>query len=71
MEQFQYTAVEKSKLARRQFLDEFATSNGFNPMNAEEWYFITWKHIMSAVSLSLFISFLQVSHFFFRVRMHF
>jgi hypothetical protein len=36
---------------RRKFLDDFAKSKHFNPLDAEKWYSITQKEIYSHVSV--------------------
>jgi hypothetical protein len=40
------------KQKHREFLDEFARSNKFNPLDSEKWYNVTQNQIICAVRFS-------------------
>jgi hypothetical protein len=45
-------SLERKRAERRKFFDEFAKSKGFHPLDVDQWYLISWKELISAVSKS-------------------
>jgi hypothetical protein len=43
---------ERNKAHHRKFFDDFATSNNFDPLDAEKWYMVTGKEVANAVWIS-------------------
>lgn len=47
---FQPPAAWGSLARQRNFFDEFASTNQFDPLDVEKWYYVTHKEIVTAVS---------------------